>query len=222
MYYLVRKEFLVQKKMFLFAFLYSIFAAIVFEEMLPGGGALYMIAPYVTIYLLVLSACGYDDKNKVDIILNSLPVTRTEIVLAKYVSMVVFAIVGIGFAVIVGGIGIYTGFPRIERFISINDILVVLIGGLLFTAIFFPLYFKFGMEKMRIVNIVLFMLLFFVPNIITSYVAENPNSGVVKWSLSIINETPTTILKMGSLLAIMIIFLLSLFLSTKIYKNRDL
>lgn len=222
MYNLIRKDFLVQRNIFLFGLLYTVFAAFVFKEMVPGGGAIYMVAPYATVYLLVMYACGFDDKNKAEIILNSLPITRAELVTAKYVSAIGFMAVAILFSMLIGAIGIFTGFPEIERFISMNDVLIVLISGLVFVSIFYPLYFKFGMDKMRIVNVALFMVLFFAPNLITSFAAENPESNVVKAVLSIVNETNASLLKAGSLIAVIIIYLLSLFISIKIYRNKEL
>jgi ABC-2 type transport system permease protein len=221
MYDLIRKDFLVQKNIFLFGLLYTVFGAFVFEEMVPGGGALYMVVPYATIYLLVMYACGYDAKNNAEVILNSLPVTRVEIVIAKYLSALAFMAVGILFAIMIGTIGFYTGFPKIERLVSFNDMIVVFISGMVFVSIFYPLYFKFGLEKMRMVNIVLFMLLFFAPNLITSIVAENPDNGIVRAILTFLNDTPSWLLKACSLFAGIIFYLLSLFVSIKVYRNKE-
>lgn len=221
MYNLIIKEFLIQKKTLLYGFIYTIFTAYVFNNLVPNGGAMYTIAPFVVTYLFVNYSCGFDDKSKADIIFNSLPIKRDDIIISKYISVFFFAVLGIICSAVLGLIGFYTGFPRVSRLISIDDIVVVITGGAIFASIFYPLYFKFGIVKMKFANIFLFMLFMFLPTFVADYALKNPNSTIVKYISSLLINTPAVTSKIFSVVIACIILLGSLLISMSIYKNKD-
>ncbi len=221
MYNLILKEFLVQKKTLLYGFIYTIFTAYAFSNIMPNGGAIYSLAPYAIVYLFVTYSCGYDEKNKADIVINSLPVNRVDIVISKYFAVFFFAAFGIICSAVLGMVGMHAGIPKVSRLISINDIVIVLSGGIIFTSIFYPLYFKFGMVKMKLVNIVLFMLFMFAPSFFSGYAAEHPQSSFVRFVISLLTDTPAEILQLFFLIAACIVLLISILISIQIYKNKD-
>jgi ABC-type transport system involved in multi-copper enzyme maturation permease subunit len=221
MYNLILKEFLVQKKTLLYGFIYTIFTAYAFGNIMPGGGAIYSLAPYALVYLFVTYSCGYDEKNKTDIIFNSLPVNRVDIVMSKYFAVFLFAAYGIICSAVLGFIGMNAGILRVSRTISINDILIAFSGGIIFASIFYPLYFKFGMVKMKLVNIFLFMLFMFAPSFLTDYAAKHPESSVVRNVISLFTNTSAETLRLLLLAAACIVLLTSILISIQIYKNKD-
>lgn len=81
---LLWKDILILKRFLWLAPLYGFFALFVFRSM--PGGALGAGTVGVT-YMLMSQAITLDDKNKSDVMLNSLPLRRKDIVLAKYLSV---------------------------------------------------------------------------------------------------------------------------------------
>jgi hypothetical protein len=221
MYNLILKEFLVQKKTLLYGFIYTIFTAYAFGNIMPGGAAIYSLAPYALVYLFVTYSCGYDEKNKTDIIFNSLPVNRVDIVMSKYFAVFFFAAYGIACSAVLGFIGMNAGILKVSRTISINDALIAFSGGMIFASIFYPLYFKFGMVKMKLVNIFLFMLFMFAPSFLTEYAAKHPESSVVRNIISLFTNTSAETLKLLLLAIACIVLLISILISIQIYKNKD-
>lgn len=88
-----------------------------------------------------------------------------------------------------------------------TDIIIVFASLGLLAAFYYPLYFKFGYNFSRKVNIVLFMLIFFGPG---SFVSFMKNSG---------NPPPQAI--MVILVLVIMLMLISLAASVKIYKNKE-
>jgi ABC-2 type transport system permease protein len=55
-------------------------------------------------YIMIQSACAYDDKNKSDVLLKQPAVKRGTIVIARYISTFVFAAISIVYYIILSGI----------------------------------------------------------------------------------------------------------------------
>jgi hypothetical protein len=221
MIYLILKEFLVQKKTMLYSFIYVIVAAFAFNTLSPNGGAVYTIAPYAAIYLFVLGSCQIDDKSNSDMIFNSLPLKREDIVFSKYISVFFFAAFGILCSIVVGTLGHLIGFASINRFITFKDTIIVLGVGMLFSSVFYPTYFKLGIAKMKFVNVFLFMIIMFVPSFVLGYVESNPDNLLVIKLVSLFTSTSPSLLQALYFIISCILFLISLLISIKIYKNKD-
>ncbi|MGH4121341.1 MAG: ABC-2 transporter permease [Clostridium sp.] len=218
---LIIKDISIQKKTLLYALLYTIFASIGFSSMRPNGFGLYVLSPTVITYLFINIAVAYDDKNKSEIILNSLPLKRDDIVISKYISTFIFGIVGIICSILIGFIGKTAGLPMFTRLISLLDIVSVLTSVCIFSSIFFPVYFKFGVARMKIFTVLIFMAFFFVPTSAIDYAIKNPNNIFVhKFNYFVSN---TSSLTRNSLVLILglILFLISLMISIRIYKNKE-
>jgi hypothetical protein len=221
MFHLILKEFLIQKKTMLISFIYIIFSAFIFNNISPNGGAVYNLAPYAVIYLFVLYSCGFDDKSNSDIIFNSLPLKREDIVFSKYISIFFFAAFGILCSVVVGTLGKIIGFANINRFITLKDITIVLSIGMIFSSFFYPFYFKLGLNKMRFINVFLFMLIMFVPSFMMGFVESHLENSFVIKLISFFTNIPSSTLQALYFITSCIIFLVSLLISMGIYKNKD-
>jgi ABC-2 type transport system permease protein len=92
MFNLVLKDILIQKKTFVLGLFYIPIMAIAFQHsvtsMIPAG-----IVGLT--YIVLITACAYDDKYKTDIMLNSLPLHRNSIVLARYMSLFLYYVIGV-------------------------------------------------------------------------------------------------------------------------------
>jgi ABC-type transport system involved in multi-copper enzyme maturation permease subunit len=195
--------------------------AFAFNSISPNGGAIYTIAPYSTVYLFVLGSCQIDDKSNSDMIFNSLPLKREDIVFSKYISVFFFAAFGILSSILVGTIGHFIDFANINRFITLNDIIIVLSVGMIFSSIFYPMYFKLGINKMKFVTMFLFLLIMFVPSFISAYVQNHQEDSLVTNLISFFTNTSPSILQALYFIISCIIFLVSILISMGIYKNKD-
>ena len=156
---LVWKDLLILKRFLWLAPLYGFFAFFAFSSM-PDGGL--SAATVAITYMLMLQAFALDDKNHAEIMLNSLPLRRRDIVLAKYLSVFLYAALGIvSFLlaqVVVTVVGIHISINQI----SLEEIFGALIAMVVLISIYFPIYFKFGYLRSRMVGIILLMTSFFI------------------------------------------------------------
>jgi len=218
---LIIKDIAIQKKTLLYSLIYTIFAPIAFFSMGPSGFGLYVLSPIATAYLFITFGASYDEKNKSEIILNSLPLKRNEIVISKYISIFVFAILGIIYSILIGFIGKTAGLSMFTRSISLLDIVLVLVSVCIFSSIFFPVYFKFGFVKMTFFNVILLMLMMILPSIVIEYVNKNPNNILVNKFNYFVNNTSSLIQNSLTLIIGLIFFLISLIISLRIYSNKE-
>ncbi|MBU3111199.1 ABC-2 transporter permease [Clostridium lacusfryxellense] len=218
---LIIKDILIQKKMLVYSLLYTIFAALTLSSMGPSGLALYVLSPTVTTYLFITTAVTYDDKNKSQIVLISLPIKRDDIVFSKYISTFVFGAFGIIYSILIGFIGKIIGLPMFTRSISLLDIVLVLSFICIFSSIFFPVYFKFGDAKMKIFTFIIFMAIFFVPSLAFDYITSNPDNILVHKLNYFINNTSSLTQNSLALMVGLIFLLISLMISIRIYNNKE-
>ena len=108
MFKLVWKDFLILRKVLWYAPIYSFIMAFAFSN--TSAGAL-SASTIVVSYMLMIQACARDEKNKSEIMLNSLPLRRRDIVLAKYLSVFPYAILGILSYLLTQGAVSVTGIP---------------------------------------------------------------------------------------------------------------
>ncbi|MBU3191789.1 ABC-2 transporter permease [Clostridium bowmanii] len=221
MFNLVIKDIAIQKKTLLYALLYAIIAPIAFFSMAPNGFGLYVLPPMATTYIFISLAVSYDEKNKSEIVINSLPIKRVDIVISKYISVFVFATIGIIYSILIGFIGKFTGLQVFAMSISLLDIVLVFTSVCIFSSIFFPVYFKFGYIKMNFFNVILAMVVIFLPSIAISYAIENPNSIFVQKINYFLSNTSSFTQNSLALLIGLIFFLISLIISIRIYKNKE-
>ena len=158
---LVWKDLLISKRYLWVVPLYGFFAFFAFRTM-PDGGL--SAATVAVTYMLMLQAITQDDKNKSEIMLNSLPLRRLDIVLAKYLSVFLYAALGILSFLLAQGMITVIGIPISISKISSEEILGALIAMIVMISIYFPIYFKFGSLRSRMVGMFLFLAcLFFLP-----------------------------------------------------------
>lgn len=94
---LILKEFFLQKKMFPFYFLIPILS--IFKDSVEPMGI--AIGLFITCSTIIYISFYYEEKSKAEKVLVSLPITRKEIVIAKYISSTLFIMVGLSVTFIV-------------------------------------------------------------------------------------------------------------------------
>ena len=217
---LILKDILIQKKTLLTAFIYGFFAIYVFGVKYYTNGG--FVAGAVAIgYLFITYAVSYDDKNNCHIALNSLPVKRIEVVLAKYLSVVLFGCIGIFTMIIDGFLAELFGFAMPKNYVTINNVLMVFGVLLVMYSIYYPLYFRFGAVKMNIVNVFLFMTIIVLPKALGEFILNHENNPLIKEVLNFIRNSPKSVIQILSFAAVALISLISIGTSTRIYKSKD-
>ncbi len=214
---LILKDILIQKKMFLFGLLYIVFFIFVFQDL--GSGAFVAGSTAIT-YIFVITACTYEDKNKSDILLNSLPIKRKKIVGAKYISLFVY--VGIGATVYLGAVLIVKvlGISVKINPITLEGLIGALVSVILMNSIYFPIFFKFGATVAKVVYFLLFFVFFFGGSKIFVFLAKSHNNAWIESMKFLENQSDMQIAVY--IIGVAITLLLSSYLlSLKFYKNRE-
>jgi ABC-type transport system involved in multi-copper enzyme maturation permease subunit len=216
---LIKKELILQKKMFIFGLLYSIFLFIVFSSNDFRDFA-YSMAAIGIAYITIIGIAQSEYKNNSDIIINSLPTTRREIVAAKYLSVVTCTVIAL---LIVGAVGIPFSLmpaPFDYRLLNGVDIITTIVCVLLLAALSLPIYFWTGAPWIRVVNIVIFLLIFFAPAQIAEFAVNNHQSPTIAAITQLINYQSWQ-LALGGMAVMLVLMTVSYYISFCIYMKKD-
>ena len=146
MFSLILKDILIQKRMILFVSLYIVFMLLVFTG-IDNEAVMFTISSVVVTYMLTLTACAIDDKNKSDIMLNSLPISRAKIVGARYLASFIFLIFGLVYYTVITALIRLLNLPIKVYPINVEGILGALFAITLINSIYLPIFFRFGYVK---------------------------------------------------------------------------
>lgn len=214
---LVIKDILIQKKYVLFGIVYAFFTTFIFQGMEEG---MYSAGVVAVTYLLVSGSCAYDEKNKADILLNSLPYKRSDIVIAKYVSTFVFAAIGIAAYACATLLVPASGLRLTIYPVTPERTLAVLFSVSLLACILFPIYFKLGYIKAKIPFFILFFVFFFGISNFFNFMDE---SGI-QW-LENLSAWIKGLMEMSGIIVVpafaAMLLLVSYSISIKFYRNRN-
>jgi ABC-2 type transport system permease protein len=187
-----------------YLFFILIFALMSFTgmDMNTLGGVIALVCA-----MLPITALGLDEKNNWDKYALTLPVVRKDLVLSKYTLGLICTVAGsiVSFMLM----GIRNGFSQTTLYIA----LVFFAISLFYLSLLLPLMFKLGVEKGRIIMI----LIAFLPAIVISFLASR-FSGVFS------NEQFTSMLPFLPIIAvglILICLFVSIAISMRIYKRKE-
>lgn len=189
-----------QARVMLVLVVFYVFIAITSENTAILGGIIAVLAA-----MLPITAMAYDEKAKWDKYALSMPLTRTDLVLSKY-------ILGLGFSMVAFLVNI--AFNLVLGFVATNEILILcsaLLGAsILFISLVLPVMFKYGVEKGRIVM----MILIFSP---TAAVMLIQKANIAPPSQAFIDKIPYV-----APVVILALLGISMMMSLKIYKVKEL
>jgi ABC-type transport system involved in multi-copper enzyme maturation permease subunit len=218
---LILKDILIQKKSLAYIALYVVIFSIAFQG--TGMDTFIVIAVAVT-YQMVATACAYEDKAGSDIMWNSMPIKRRNIVLSKYLSVLVYTIIAalvyMVFTILIN----LTAIPMSVAPITLPGLAAVFISTILMNDVYFPVYFKFGYMRARVISIILFFVLFIgiIGILSMAQMAQSKQSGTL---FKIFNATFGNASGMQIIFAIivaeLIFTLISYALSVKFYNNKE-
>ncbi|MGO0905463.1 ABC-2 transporter permease [Clostridioides difficile] len=177
-----------------------------------GNNSSFVSVIIVLCTTMIVSTFSYDDLNKWDSYVLTMPIKRNTIVLSKYLTMLIFSLMGVIFSLI---ISIINGYFKNTLILSETLIITGLILSIsvCFASLILPLIYKFGTEKARLLMIASFLIptaaLLGLKNLL-----ERFNSNV---SIEIILNTLVYCLPFIAIL----FFVISYFISTKIYCKKE-
>ena len=167
MFNLVKKDFILSKKMNIFVVIYALFISAMGLYM-PDyllSNILYVLGMIILIFITVIYTNGYDDKYKSEIVLNSFPIDRRNIVRGKYLTLIIYIIIACSAVIIFTNIITMVGI--IDKGVSANiwNAIYAANISLIFYSIYYPIYFWLG-EGLRSFNYILWILMLAGPTIL--------------------------------------------------------
>ena len=154
MFALVFKDLIIHKSFTFVSFIYGMFITIISSYIKGFSDFGYILSIILITILSVNMTNYYDDKNNTEIILSSLPIQKSEIVIGKYLSLLTFFIVNtVILLVCLLCHNIFFFNDRITL-IKLKDVLYSLYIVISIYSIYYPLLFKLGYLKMKIINFI--------------------------------------------------------------------
>ena len=189
-----------QTKVLILLIVFQFFVAISIENTSMLGGIIAIMAA-----MLPITAMAYDEKAKWDRYALTMPITRRDLVLSKYILGIGFSVIAFIFNILLNVILGY--YPTKEIFILSAAFLG---AGLLFLTLVMPVMFKYGVEKGRIVM----MIMIFSPTAVAVLLQK-------------VNLAPPSQAFLDQLVyvipAVLVVLLgLSILLSVRIYQKKEL
>jgi hypothetical protein len=207
------KDIIIQKKMFVISLIYL--AVLFFLQGIYGVYISYGFIAFVGGFFFIVTANGFDDKSKTDILLNSFPLVRRQIVSAKYLSSFLFILISAG---MVAGINVLLyltlGADRV-RPIGLFELGVAAIAVMHFVSFYFPLYYRFGAQYVRVAIFLLGFAIFFAINFLDTYM-----EGFVSL-LNIIRELSAEQMMLLAFAEAAVLMLVSWLASLRIYAKKE-
>jgi len=215
---LVAKELLLQKKQLLFGIAYILLFIFSFQSMGPAAASAGVVG---FTYLLVMTSCAYDDKNKTDVMLNSLPIRRSSIVAAKYISVFVFLLMGMMVYVLLISIIKVVRVPVTVYPLTSEGFVGGVFAVSFLAGIYLPIFFKVGYLKSRIFNFMLFFLFFFGAQFIVTVLQENGDLAMVKGIADFFQNQGDIVIALTILTAALVLLSVSYAIALIFYKQRE-
>lgn len=144
-------------------FFIVLFLSVCISGILPRNPGLASVQLLLGVYLMIVYANAFDYKYNAEIMINSLPLGRRQIVTAKYLSALIFSLIMVAVSIPVSFILSYFGFPGaygMNLVIAIRFLMIAFFFLSIYIAIFFPVYFKLGYMKSRWANFLSFFVIF--------------------------------------------------------------
>ncbi len=219
---------LVYKDLFFFRvmWLVNFVMPLLFFMLEPSGEFLFPMSCLFITLSSVMTLTFMDERNKSDIIINSLPVSRKDIIIARYIScaifivgailstmLVVFLIRGI---VVIGDIGTYH--PNLYIEIPWYEVINGAVYALLFVAMFFPSYYG---TKSKVVRSIVSAASMGVGVILWLFISDGLDETTPPFMEWIMNPVHIGVFIIGGII-LASVYIVSMLLTIKIYETRDL
>lgn len=221
MFNLVLKDFFIMKRNLIKQVILWVIYIIILQFF--GAAATYIVIPYLVTSSVVMSSCGFGEKNDVDVMFNSLPVNRKEIVFGKYLSVLNFFIISSVINAVLCAVIKLSEFSNINRFINLEDIVICFVFISVYSSIYIPVYLWLGYFKSKIINEILTTFMFFALIIVIMLVTFIDNGTAAKSIMHfVLMPNFKLLMYVLSLIFSVVMIFLSIVISLKVYANREL
>ncbi|HGH7173865.1 TPA: ABC-2 transporter permease [Bacillus wiedmannii] len=219
---------LVYKDLFFFRVIWlgNLVMPLLFFMLEPSGEFLFPMSCLFITLSSVMTLIFMDERNKSDIIINSLPVSRKDIIIARYVSSAIFIVGGILSTmlvvflirgiVVIGDIGAYH--PNLYIEIPWYEVINGAVYAVFFVVILFPSYYG---TKSKVVRSIVSAASMGVGVIFWMFISDGLNETTPSFLEWIMNPMHIGVFIVG-FIALVSIYIASMFLTIKIYEARDL
>ncbi|QWH13715.1 ABC-2 transporter permease [Bacillus mycoides] len=207
---LILKEFFLQKKMFPFYFLIPILS-IFRNSVEPMGIA---IGLFITCSTIIYISFYYEEKSKTEKVLVSLPITRKEIVIAKYIATTLFIIAGLSTTFIV----VILGNILLNRDIVIPGyaIFSAIVATLIYCVVTIPTNYIGGYKATTVLNVIMIFPLMGMIGLMCNVFGD-------KTIMLKVLHSEDAILSMGVLgIGLLVSIVISMLLSMKMFQETEL
>jgi len=203
---LVRKDILVLKWYYLFVALYALFFGLLSKVSFT------LIGVMPAVILLVMGA-SVEMRSRTMLFVGSLPVTRNQIVKAKYLSVLVFTLIGAAVTVAMILINRYA-LDRDDGFTGIMFVYMAAIT-LLYASIYLPIYFWFGAKGGQFVTFITIFLMAAAISALSNRLSEPKQVGQF-------GEMSSAAWGSCIMASAALIFVISAIVSMRIFRKKDL
>lgn len=216
---------LVYKDLFFFRGIWPVYLIIPFVFFLfeNGDGMLFPMSCLFITLSAVMILVAIDERNTSDIIMNSLPLSRKDIIIARYISCAIFIVGGMVSTMLVvflirciAVIGAYQ--PKLYIEISWYEVINGIVYAVFWMATFFPIYY---VAKSKVVISIIAAASILVGGILWIFISDGLNETTPSFLEWIMNPLHIGVFIVG-FIALVSIYIASMFLTIKIYEARDL
>ncbi|EJR66149.1 hypothetical protein IIO_00765 [Bacillus cereus VD115] len=219
---------LIYKDLFFFrvTWLVNLIMPLMFYLLEPGGELLFPMSCLFITLSSVMTLIYMDERNKSDIVINSLPLSRKDIIIARYISCAIFIVGGmlstmlvvflIRGIVVIGDIGAYH--PNLYIEIPWYEVINGAVYAVFLVVTFFPSYYG---PKSKVVRIIVSAASIGVGGILWIFISDEMNETAPSFIEWIMNPMHIGVFIVG-FITLVSIYIASMFLTIKIYGARDL
>ncbi|MEW9503359.1 ABC-2 transporter permease [Jeotgalibacillus marinus] len=200
MFNLIRRDVILQKRQLLI-FIPTILSFIILDKHHPAF--IFIIASII----IPFSTYAYDEKAETNILLNSLPYTRTEIIASRYLGAIVYMVL----AIVVTSLALFA----FNKPFAMTDIAIASGLFLLFAAFTFPLFYIIKPGYFFMAVLITFFLLAGIGPAIVLFLAEH-----LAAITNFITNLSVPTLYTGAALVVIGVYVISWGISTVIYHRK--
>jgi ABC-2 type transport system permease protein len=157
---LIKKELTANIKYMIMGFAFFILYAFLFAN---NGSSLFMLCLIILFYSTSTTNLIMDERYKIDLLVSALPIRRKDIVISKYIMVLLVFIAGYVLYTILSLVESIDGYSKITSLNFLSSMLG-LFSISLFNGIMLPLCYRFGSQSTRYISLGIFFVFFFLSN----------------------------------------------------------
>lgn len=168
----------------------------------------------MVIVLTIYQVIGYEDAYGIDTLVCVLPVKKKEYVLSRYL----MGIISLAISIIIVSAEYFVALRFNQDLISLDILLITGITvGIISMSIVIPILLKFGVNKGKVIVILIMMVLMMIPSGVIGYLAESPEA--MEKTIEMINNVGIPLI---AFVLNFVVLAISTTISIKIYENKEI